>query len=45
MMRRWRIGLAILGGLLVLGGTISILGNRAADKRRSELAAEHLLAA
>ncbi|WP_435417909.1 alpha/beta hydrolase [Parerythrobacter aurantius] len=45
MKRRWRIGLAIIGSLAVLGASVSILGNRAADKRRSELAAERSLAA
>ena len=44
MRRRWRIGLAIFGGLVVLGATVSILGNCAADKRRSELASESSLA-
>ena len=44
MRRRWRIGLAIFGGLVVLGASVSILGNRAADKRRVELAAQSLLA-
>ncbi|KWV94226.1 alpha/beta fold hydrolase [Erythrobacter sp. AP23] len=44
MMRRWHIGVAIIGGLVVLGTTVSILGNRAADTRRSELAAERSLA-
>jgi len=44
MKRRWRIGFAIFGGLVVLAASVSILGNRAADKRRSELAAERSLA-
>lgn len=44
MKRRWRIGLAIVGGLVVLGASVSILGNRAADLRRSELADENSLA-
>lgn len=45
MKQRWRIGLVIIGGLVVLGASVSILSNRAADKRRAELAAERSLAA
>lgn len=44
MKRRWRIGLTILGGMAVLGIAVTVIGNRAAEKRRSELAAEHSLA-
>ncbi|QZD90527.1 alpha/beta hydrolase [Qipengyuania aurantiaca] len=44
MKRRWQAGLALLGSLAILGASVSVLGNRAADKRRSELAAERALA-
>jgi 2-hydroxy-6-oxonona-2,4-dienedioate hydrolase len=44
MKRRWQAGFAILGSLAVLGMTIAILGDRAADKRRVELAAKRSLA-
>lgn len=44
MRRRWQIGLAISGGLAVLGVAASIKGGRIADRRSAELVAEHSLA-
>ena len=41
---RWLIGLAMIGSLAVIGASVSILGNRAADKRSSRLEAERSLA-
>lgn len=42
---RWRIaGLAIIGGLAVFAATVAVLGNRAAEQRRSDLAAVRSLA-
>ncbi len=44
-MGRWRnAGLAIIGGLAAVAATVAVLGNRAAEQRRSDLAAEHSLA-
>ncbi len=44
-MGRWRnAGLAIIGGLAVFAATVAVLGNRAAEQRRSNLAAERSLA-
>ena len=43
-LRRWRYaGLAIIGGLVSLAAAVTVLGNRAAEKRRSDLEAERSL--
>lgn len=44
-MGRWRnAGLAIIGGLAAVAATVAVLGNRAAEQRRSDLAAERSVA-
>lgn len=43
-MKRWRIGFAILGSFVAAGAALAVLGQRAAESRRSDLAAERSLA-